>query len=704
MDVATLGLAVDSSQVDKGTISLNKLAGAARQAETATKGTATGARASSAAAAAVASSADNAAAALTREAGAARQASGAMSVHARAVNDNAKRMGGSMSGLAAQFQDIGVTAAMGMNPAIIALQQGTQIAGQMEMAMQSGASAVGVLGTAFKSLFSPLTFITIALTALAAVGLQLVDWPALAASALNGLAAMLQTIAPYATLAAAALALLYAPQIIMGIVSVIAMLGRLAVAAITAAAAMAAANPAAAFVLGVTAAVAAANIFRDELTQIFGVDIVGAAKTGVNLVIGSFVAAFEDVKFVWNNFPAIVGSAAVGAANAVIGGMNAMISKATELLNGFIAKVNGMLSSLPFGIGEGVAIPGIGDLTIGSIQDSFASQVSSAVAARNSAVQGALSRDYLGDFGGAISRGASAASAKLKELAKDLVTVDEKAKKKGGKTAGEKFSDIVRDADAKIAALRAEQAGFGQTAEAAARLRYEQELLNKATQAGLSLDPQQIALLKAKAAEMASVEAATARAKDMQQAWNDAGSAMGGVLKGLIDGTTSWGDALQQLIPIVLKLLNQMNIAQGGKGLFGGGFFQSLLGGLFGVQFAKGGVFAGGNVVPFARGGVVDRPTVFPFAKGVGLMGEAGPEAIMPLRRMPNGRLGVEGGGGGNVVTIEGSSIVIQGNADGRTVEELKRYMDERDRKLMREVPKMVDGRLHTAQTRKVRA
>ena len=38
---------------------------------------------------------------------------------------------------------------------------------------------------------------------------------------------------------------------------------------------------------------------------------------------------------------------------------------------------------------------------------------------------------------------------------------------------------------------------------------------------------------------------------------------------------------------------------------------------------------------------MVDRPTVFPFAKGIGLMGEAGPEAVMPLRRGPDGRLGV---------------------------------------------------------------
>lgn len=56
---------------------------------------------------------------------------------------------------------------------------------------------------------------------------------------------------------------------------------------------------------------------------------------------------------------------------------------------------------------------------------------------------------------------------------------------------------------------------------------------------------------------------------------------------------------------------------------------------------AKGGVVSGGRVTPFARGGVVDAPTLFPLARGVGLMGERGAEAILPLRRGPDGALGV---------------------------------------------------------------
>jgi phage-related minor tail protein len=67
---------------------------------------------------------------------------------------------------------------------------------------------------------------------------------------------------------------------------------------------------------------------------------------------------------------------------------------------------------------------------------------------------------------------------------------------------------------------------------------------------------------------------------------------------------------------------------------------------------ARGGVLEHGNVIPFARGGIVQRPTIFPMARGMGLMGEAGPEAVMPLKRLPSGNLGVEGGGIVNNVQV----------------------------------------------------
>ena len=76
------------------------------------------------------------------------------------------------------------------------------------------------------------------------------------------------------------------------------------------------------------------------------------------------------------------------------------------------------------------------------------------------------------------------------------------------------------------------------------------------------------------------------------------------------------------------------------------------LGGGSVVPSANGNAFDRGRLVPFATGGVVDRPTLFPMSGGsTGLMGEAGPEAIMPLTRI-GGKLGVQSQGGGGAVAV----------------------------------------------------
>lgn len=79
--------------------------------------------------------------------------------------------------------------------------------------------------------------------------------------------------------------------------------------------------------------------------------------------------------------------------------------------------------------------------------------------------------------------------------------------------------------------------------------------------------------------------------------------------------------------------------------------FEKLLGGAIGSLF--------GGLMPFAKGGtpglgsgVVSSPTVFGMGSQMGVMGEAGAEAILPLRRDASGRLGVGGAGGGGPVTV----------------------------------------------------
>ena len=70
------------------------------------------------------------------------------------------------------------------------------------------------------------------------------------------------------------------------------------------------------------------------------------------------------------------------------------------------------------------------------------------------------------------------------------------------------------------------------------------------------------------------------------------------------------------------------------------------------MPFANGASFSQGRVMPFADGGIVGGPTYFPMRGGTGLMGEAGPEAILPLRRGRDGKLGVATDGGSRPVTV----------------------------------------------------
>jgi len=135
--------------------------------------------------------------------------------------------------------------------------------------------------------------------------------------------------------------------------------------------------------------------------------------------------------------------------------------------------------------------------------------------------------------------------------------------------------------------------------------------------------------------EQRRVQQETEAYQRSQEQWTNS---LSYAFKDAIMNSKNLGDALSNLASRVQSLL--VNKA-----------LDSLLGGLLGGMFAKGAAFKAGGVTAFASGGVVGSPTMFPMSNNrTGLMGEAGPEAIMPLTRTSSGDLGVRAVGGSNTV------------------------------------------------------
>jgi len=111
---------------------------------------------------------------------------------------------------------------------------------------------------------------------------------------------------------------------------------------------------------------------------------------------------------------------------------------------------------------------------------------------------------------------------------------------------------------------------------------------------------------------------------------------------------------LADMARIIVRQRIMMPLMKGVSGLFN-----------LGLTFnEKGNAFGANGIIPYAKGGIVNKPTIFPFANGIGLMGEAGAEAILPLKRGRSGNLGVEASGSSNniVVNVDASGSAVQGN------------------------------------------
>jgi len=308
---------------------------------------------------------------------------------------------------------------------------------------------------------------------------------------------------------------------------------------------------------------------------------------GMNNTIGTFVFGYTAIRDTWALLPAAMGDIVLQSVNNVISGVQGMINSSINLINDNLIKpIQDALGAI------GVQIGTIGKVDFGGgVENPFA---------------GAASK-----VGGIIGADASAAYG-TNYLA----------------AIGDRARAIV------LANQQAEDSAKG---------------LGKALGGPLSLGLDKVA-----EKTNAWVEAATSAFSNLGttiiQAFTKGGNVVNNLLDALGQKLGAFGENLANsgfnaLLNMGLKALTSAFMPGGGSSFVGTGF------GSYGL-YANGGVFSGAPGLSAYSNTIVSQPTIFPFAKGTGLMGEAGPEAIMPLRRGPDGKLGVaaaNGNGGGDV-------------------------------------------------------
>lgn len=227
--------------------------------------------------------------------------------------------------------------------------------------------------------------------------------------------------------------------------------------------------------------------------------------------------------------------------------------------------------------------------------------------------------------------------------------------------------------------LEAERGALGLTGQALISYQYQQDLINRAIQDGVAAADVDIATIRRKgdayAAQRYQLDQQTQALAESREVTR---SFFADWINGVREGQNlfkSFADSvIGSLNRIIDKLLDR-TLDSFLDNMFQGGSSGGLLGGLFGGKatpnyaspfsgsgsissltgvLPNGSQAPSGGVTRFAQGGaftntVVNTPTLFRFANGgaLGEMGEAGPEAIMPLKRGPNGSLGVQMHGGG---------------------------------------------------------
>lgn len=161
-----------------------------------------------------------------------------------------------------------------------------------------------------------------------------------------------------------------------------------------------------------------------------------------------------------------------------------------------------------------------------------------------------------------------------------------------------------------------------------------------------------------------AVEEAKRQQEDLAQSIGDSFES---AFMSIVDGTKSVEDAFRTMAYEIIKELYRVFVVKQITGFITNAVGAAMAGPVQGPMLpsANGNVFSHGSLVPYANGGIVGSPTMFPMAGGrTGLMGEAGPEAIMPLKRGKDGKLGVAVDGNQQQSVVINQSFNFAANGD----------------------------------------
>lgn len=721
---------------------------------------------------------------------AATAASSSLNRLGAAANDNINRLQSTPGNIAAQFQDIGVTAAAGMSPLLIALQQGTQLSS----AMQGG---IGNLLAGFRQLFNMTTVLTVGVVGLVAAGLQMVDWMRVAETLVVGLAEFVARYSDVLLYAGTVALIAFGPAILSAIGSMAASIGGALVTAVsTATMAMVSfslANPFTALALGIAVVIGAMIALNDTFGGVF-TRILKTVNYVANAIIRAFATAFNatlqmaqtlanGIVAAFNGLSGLLGFGELGTVDLsgfkidvspgrnfvgdIASAVGGMASRAVDAARGLfapdpaVAKAAGGGSASASRAAGGMSdadreLKAYEELTLRAavrvkeIQDEAKALGMTQEAARafrneqdllNQASERGITldaerrnelkllsmamtdaqiavetkkatvafneqmialgqqRDLIGLTGEALEF-----ATQRQRLLNDAIEagipitdaynklLDERAaalaQAEMGNRSAQFMARFTQDMEVQNLALSRQRGELGLVGPALEAYRIETELLVDAMRQGITLGPQDIALIREKAGAFAEVNEQVTRQRELIDfAQNATEGFFQDMFNGLRQGQSLWetfGNAVMRIVDGIIQQLIRMAMQDAFGALFGqitGSQVASLTNSARATidanpdLFARGGAF-GNGVQMFAAGGaftngIYNNPTMFKFAKGgaFGVMGEAGPEAVMPLKRGSDGSLGVE------VQAMEPQTVLVRVVTDD---ERFNAYVDSR--------------------------